>query len=394
MWANDAAVSTSPTKRMYIQRFSPHRVTTLPYWSAMRDSSSRKHSAGTRGKRAAWLALALFIAPSVASAQGEAEPPVDDSAAGAPEPVEPPPPSTPESQEEALATELFNRGKQLSAEGKHAEACPKFAESAKLDPRVGTLGQLAACEERLQHLVSARAHWQQAANLARAQGDQRLSLAEKELTRIDAMVPKVRIVIPSDAPREMTIRLDQLQVGLSSIGVPIPLDPGSHTITVLVSGKPAWNKTVQLRANGAVTPIEIPMLDENEDADAPAGPTAPPVAGSSTGTMTTVGVVAGGVGIVGLAVGAYFGGVAQAKLDDSNDLGCTEDNSCPEPAAERRDDARTAGDLSTIFFLAGGALLAGGITLWILDDGDDSPSVGATVTTGPSASGLSLHGAF
>jgi len=388
---------------MYVQRYRLQRAWTLQYWSLMRCLRSARQRSRDRLRLAAVLAFVSLGAPSIAYAQGApGDGPPRDAPAGANDaPVaEQPPETTPptqESQQEALATELFNRGKELMGDGKHAAACPKFAESAKLDPRVGTLGQLAACEEHLLHLVSARAHWQQAANLARATGDQRLRLAEKELTRIDALVPKVRITVPRDSPSDMTIRLDKLQVGLSSIGVPIPLDPGAHSISVLVAGSPAWNKTFELRANGAVTPIEIPTLEEKEDAavapPAPAAP-APPPPRSSTSAMTTVGVVAGGVGIVGLAMGAYFGGVAQAKLDDSNDLGCTDDDSCPPVAAERRDEARTAGDLSTVFFLAGGTLLAGGITLWILDEGDESPSVGATVTTGPSASGLALHGAF
>lgn len=47
----------------------------------------------------------------------------------------------------ALAESLFREGKRLSGERKFADACPKFAESYKLDPGLGTLLNLAICHE-------------------------------------------------------------------------------------------------------------------------------------------------------------------------------------------------------------------------------------------------------
>ena len=46
-----------------------------------------------------------------------------------------------------MAESLFREGKRLSGEHKFAEACPKFAESYKLDPGLGTLLNLAICHE-------------------------------------------------------------------------------------------------------------------------------------------------------------------------------------------------------------------------------------------------------
>jgi hypothetical protein len=54
------------------------------------------------------------------------------------------------------AVEVFNAGKALEARGDYPAACQKFAESARLDARVGTFARLAQCEEKLGLAVHAR----------------------------------------------------------------------------------------------------------------------------------------------------------------------------------------------------------------------------------------------
>src|SRR5690242_3308720 len=48
----------------------------------------------------------------------------------------------------AAAQGLFDEAKQLVAQGRIAEACPKFVASFKLDPKPGTAVNLADCLER------------------------------------------------------------------------------------------------------------------------------------------------------------------------------------------------------------------------------------------------------
>ena len=87
-------------------------------------------------------------------------------------------------------------------------------------------------------------------------------------------------------------------------------------------------------------------------------------------------------------VGSAFGLSAKSKLDDSNvDCGRQpgDPNGCESAAGvSLRDDARTAGTLSTVAFLVGGLGLAGGAAL-----GFTAPrGQAAKVSLGPAGSRL------
>jgi tetratricopeptide (TPR) repeat protein len=53
---------------------------------------------------------------------------------------------------------LFREGREAFKKGDYAAACPKFEESQRLDPAIGTLLNLALCEERWGRLADARRH--------------------------------------------------------------------------------------------------------------------------------------------------------------------------------------------------------------------------------------------
>src|SRR5262245_24720347 len=79
-------------------------------------------------------------------------------------------------QNESLAEALFRDARAAMKAARYEEACPKFAESYRLDPSTGTLLNLALCEEELGHVATAWTKYNRLLDTAAA-GDERRAVA-------------------------------------------------------------------------------------------------------------------------------------------------------------------------------------------------------------------------
>jgi hypothetical protein len=272
-----------------------------------------------------------------------------------------------------MAIELFTQGKQLMSAGDFAEARVRLIESARLDPKVGTLASLAVCEEKLGHLAQAHARWQQARALATATNDARRPLTESEIARIDRIVPKLSIEVRGPSPKGLVIKADELEIGPGMMRAPLPVDPGEHMVTAVAPGKRPWSQEVHAEADGKVTPVAVGPLEDAPEAGpaasagsagAAAGGEGHPAAGGGgwRGQRTT-GVVVTGIGVAGLVVGGVFG-LQTLVLKHQRGQFCDASNVCTDPRGLSLDrDARTAATVSTISAVAGGVVAAGGLLL-------------------------------
>jgi hypothetical protein len=75
---------------------------------------------------------------------------------------------------------------------------------------------------------------------------------------------------------------------------------------------------------------------------------------------------AGGVGVVSIILGSYFGLHAKSELADSNAGNCHANNLCNATGVSERSSAEASATASTAFFVVGILGLAGGATLWFL----------------------------
>jgi hypothetical protein len=153
-------------------------------------------------------------------------------------------------------------------------------------------------------------------------------------------------------------------------GAALPVDPGEHAFTFEAPGRPATTQTfVVHEADKSRREVVVLAEPPATPVVAPAA-TSPDVAPSKRWSAQKIaGFSVGGVGIVGVGLGIFFGVEAISKNGDAH---CSAQNVCGD--GQSRVDAIHAGNASTVAFIAGGVLLAGGVTLVLLAPRSSSAS--------------------
>jgi hypothetical protein len=288
----------------------------------------------------------------------------------------------------ATAEALFSEGRALATAGNCAEAIPKFQASQKLDPGVGTLLNLAECFEKVGRTASAWAEYREVISLARAAGSkEREELATQKSKALEPKLSRLQIKVAGDAAG-VAITRDGEPVQPAELGVAIPVDPGKHVIEASAPGKQPFSKTVEIGAEADSQVVEIPALAAGEGGGpGPGGET--PGKKSDGSTQRTIGLVVGGAGVIGVAVGAVFGLQAGSKWDDAKAKCNDYPYECGPDGVELADDAKSSATISTIGFIAGGVLIAGGAALYFT-----AGSGGQSVAVGVGPGSLRIRGRF
>jgi hypothetical protein len=303
-----------------------------------------------------------------------------------------------------LAEQLFSDGKKLMVEGKFEEACPKLAESQRLDPGGGTILNLAVCHEGQGRFASAYSEFKEAVGLARTDGrHDRETLATEHLTAIEPKVSHLTFAVePKAEVSGLTIKLDGQALGRAAWSSPLPVDPGSHDITASAPGKVSRKASVQMAGIADSKTVTIQALDDAPASPAGASlPDSPPDATSSepSSGKRVAGFVVGGVGLAFLGVGAVFGVEALQKRHDSN-ASCNGDTCATQSGVDLNDDAKRFATISDIGLGAGIVGLVVG-TYLVATSGGSKPVPAATASrvkvlpvVGLNSSSLELSGSW
>jgi hypothetical protein len=195
--------------------------------------------------------------------------------------------AAPPATDPVAAEVLFQEGRRLLKAGDVFSAREKLIESLRLDPAVGTLANLAECEETLGRTASAWQRWRQAADQMSSR-DPRRRQALARAARLEKIVPRLRITVASGAPASIRVERDGVRLGEATFGVSMPIDPGHHV--VVSSTLEHWPLRFDLiMTEGETRSLEVdvgPLLEpvppEAPPTPAPAPgvrPAAPPPAG-------------------------------------------------------------------------------------------------------------------
>ncbi len=320
-------------------------------------------------------------------------------------------PSAAWAQSDAVTAEaLFDRGRQLMAEGKYAEACPKLAESQRLDPGVGTLLNLGDCYDKNNQLALSWATFRQADAIASREGQtDRAKYARRRAAEIEKRLATLRIDVP-DAARVPGLQVfrdgDELREPMWATALPV--DPGTHKIEIRAPGYKT--ATVTVDATRETAPVVVPTLEKlppPEPTPPPvvepppppppvivAPPPAPPPAPAPSNGQRIAGIVVTSLGLTTVAVGAVFGAFAIGRNGAASDAGCDK-TTCPTPAGiDATNEALTFARVSTWTFVAGAVATAVGLVVWLTAPSSSVHRTGVFLAPASSGWGAALGGAF
>jgi hypothetical protein len=179
-------------------------------------------------------------------------------------------------------------------------------------------------------------------------------------------------------------------------GRPIDIDPGNHQFRFEVAGAPAVEKSLLIREGEKDRHERIVIARPLRTASvAPSVAPLPTETGAEAGadgrTQRLLGWVAGGVGVLGVGVGAAFGLAASSKWSQAKSdcgTGCLS----TDPAQSEKSTAEGDATASTVAFAIGGAALAAGVVLLLTaprarEEHAPSVAVSLTPTVGRSGAG-------
>lgn len=291
-------------------------------------------------------------------------------------------------EDAARAEQLYEQAlSSIEKKGDYASACPKFEASQRLDPALGTQFNLADCWEHVGLRAASYRLFAEVSAAARTAGNTKLSgRAQARVAALESKVGRIKVIFASPA-RLATIKIDTTEVSAADGAAGYVVEPGAHVVEIDAPGKTRWSKDAEVVATKTVD-LAVFLAD--------AVVVAPKANDSRTERdprFRAAGVVLAGVGLVGIGVGTVFGLAAMSKRSEA--IAACHDSD-PARCQDRDktglwDDAKTSGNVSTIAFVAGGALALGGAALWLF-----APSRSVTINgaVDAHAAAIDVRGVF
>lgn len=306
-------------------------------------------------------------------------------------------------QDVAAAQVLFDKGLAAMKAAEYDVACPALRESQRIDPRPGTLFTVAECEAEAGLYASAVAHYEdylqvfgrldkQGQEKQERLGRTKISIAQKE--KLGPLVPFLTVVLSRDMPKGTRVTRDDLELTSALFGLALPVDRGTHVITVTPPGQTSFEIKVTLKESEKKTvlvemPVVSPMPSASAGASASTVSTVPIPTSSALSSATAGGVVgppntwsmaktgalvAGGAGIVAVVVGAVTGGIVLG-YKGVIEAHCDPAFKCDPEGLAAANSSPSMGLASTIGFGIGLGGLAAAAVLWGVAPSTPKPGV-------------------
>lgn len=324
--------------------------------------------------------------------------------------------------EKAVAEVLFDEGKQLMVRGEFAQACPKLEQSLRVEEAIGTMLYLGECYEKTGRAASAWAMFREASSRAEAEGQfERAKQGTQRAKLLEGGLSRLTVEVASQNDMEgFEVLLNGKRVEPTLLGLPMPIDTGTHSLEARAPGFVAWSTRVSISGTAVQALIDVPSLER--EPEVAAAPPPPPPAAESTSppegppphdslppqelgsgrVQPWLGLGLMGAGVVGVGVGTVFGLQAMGLDEDADDI-CPRSEECNVQAGlDKTEEAQDKALIANIGYGAGGALIIAGAILYFT--ADDAPPTTARIGTksrfgaepiiGTDVGGLRMFGSF
>ncbi|MBA3503790.1 MAG: hypothetical protein M4D80_41420 [Myxococcota bacterium] len=290
------------------------------------------------------------------------------------------------------AAKMFEEGRELAKQQKWADACDRFQKSLALDAAPGTKLNLGDCLEKQGKVRSGWLLFEEAARDFDRTGDSRAKFAHARAGAAVAKLATLVIRVSESSRPGLTVRVGSFDTA------PQPeiverVDPGTLFVSVSAPDKQVFTTEVTALA-GKTTTVAVPALVDAVPYRGTVPQPQPMKSARRPRVLLAISLgVAGGLALAGSGVLALS---AKSQYDDAFASGECEStefgNFCSPRGLAEIEDAGTRADIATGVAIAGVALAAAGVILYVTAPKERGVTVTPAATS--SSAGLVLGGTF
>lgn len=298
-------------------------------------------------------------------------------------------------KELSKARAMFQRAIELEQAANYTQALEQFREVGQVRMTPQVRFHIASCEEKLGRLVTALGGYELALADADSVGEDFKTEVDTAVTRLRASIPKL-VIQRGNGAEAAEIELDGVALGASSVGVPVPLDPGPHSVNAKAPGFEPFSQTVTIAENEQKA-IDIELTAEPQPETTGAGTNLQSAGLTEKPNKKIVPYVIGGVGVASLVGAGVLFGLRQSALSDLESKCGPDRMSCPSSARGEVDNLKLYNTTAQIALGVGVVGVGTAVTLLLIQRRhDQAPATGLMFTPdAPNAvAGASLRGAF
>lgn len=257
-------------------------------------------------------------------------------------------------KEKAEARTLINSAKKAMKEKRFADAEKALRRAAELDATAQTKIDLAAALAAEGKLVEASRVLHEVADgtVASPATKKARDQAKKALAAIEPRIPWIQVDVGGPSAGNALTTIDGKDVDASS---EVPFDPGDHKVAASAEGFEAAEKSVSLR-EGAHEHLRLDLV--------PIVKAPPPKVSGGSSAPAIAFLSLGGAGLI---VGGAAGIAALVQTSDARSQ-CT-GNLCRPSAADAIERSKLSGTISTVGFIAGGVGVGVGLIVLLASPG-------------------------